>query len=179
LVVTEKAAGVIDTYTVSHEGVDSAPNVIPSNGGGPYGFAFTNQGFLVLTEAATNSLSSYQVSNVGDVRTISGAIPDFGNAPCWVAVSHDGRFAYASNAHGGTISVYGISGMGQLTLDSSIAAKTSVPTLDLAVGGDNQYLFALNGGHITSFQLYPDGSIAQVSSIGGVPASAAGLAAAS
>jgi 6-phosphogluconolactonase (cycloisomerase 2 family) len=178
LVVTEKSAGVIDTYTVSHSGVESAPNVIPSVGGGPYGFAFTNQGFLVLTEAATNTLSSYQVSHSGALRTISGAIPDFGNAPCWVAVSYDGRFAYASNAHGGTISVYEISGMGQLTLESSIAAKTSVPTLDLAVGGGTQYLFALNEGRITSFQLFPDGSIVEVSSIGGAPSSAAGLAAA-
>jgi hypothetical protein len=65
--------------------------------------------------------------------------------------------------------------MGILTLDSSIAAHTAVPTLDLAVSGNNQYLYALNGAQITSFQLYPDGSIAQVSAIGGVPASATGL----
>ena len=110
-------------------------------------------------------------------------MPDFGNAgsttgpaPCWVTVSRDGQFAYVSNAHVGTISVYGISGTGILSLDSSISAHTLVPTLDLAVSGTH-YLYALNGGQITSFQLYPDGSIAQVSTIAGVPASASGLAA--
>jgi 6-phosphogluconolactonase len=182
LAVTEKAAGVIDTYTVSRSGVASAPTVTPSNGGGPYGFTTTAQGYLILTEAGTGTLSSYAVSNTGSLRTLSGAMPDFGNAgsatgpaPCWVAVSHNGQFAYVSNAHVGTISVYGISGTGLLTLDSSISAHTSVPTLDLTVSGNNQYLYALNGGQITSFQLYPDGSIAQVSAVGGVPAAATGL----
>jgi 6-phosphogluconolactonase len=173
LVVTEKAAGVIDTYTVGHNGVESAPNVMPSNGAGPYGFAFTPQGFLIMTEAAGDSLSSYALSDSGTVRTVSGAIPDFGNAPCWVTVSHNGQFAYASNAHGGTISVYSISREGVLSLTSSIAAKTSIPTLDLSVSGNGQYLFDLNGGHITTFQTYPDGGISQASSIM-LPATAAG-----
>jgi 6-phosphogluconolactonase len=184
LVVTEKAANVIDTYTVSKSGVASAPTVIPSDGGGPYGFTTTQRGYLVLTEAGTGSLSSYAVSNAGGLRTLSGAIPDFGNAggatapaPCWVAVSNNGQFAYADNAHVGTISVYGISGTGTLSLVSSVSAHINVPSLDLAVSGNNQFLYALNGGQITTFQLYPDGSIAQVSTIGGVPASATGLAA--
>jgi len=180
LIVTEKAAGVIDSYTVSRSGVASAPTVTPSNGGGPYGFTTTSQGYLILTEAGTGTVSSYAVSNAGALRTISGAIPDFGNAgsatgpaPCWVTVSNDGQFAYVSNAHVGTISVYGISSTGTLSLDSSVEVHTLVPTLDLAVSGNNQYLYALNGGQITSFQLYPDGSIAQVSSIV-LPATASG-----
>jgi 6-phosphogluconolactonase len=180
LIVTEKAAGVIDSYTLSRGGVASAPTVTPSNGGGPYGFTTTSQGYLILTEAGTGTVSSYVVSSAGALRTISGAIPDFGNAgsatgpaPCWVTVSNNGEFAYVSNAHVGSISVYGISGTGILVLDSSIAAHTLVPTLDLAVSGNSQYLYALNGGSITSFQLYPDGSIAQVSSIV-LPATASG-----
>jgi 6-phosphogluconolactonase len=178
LVVTEKAAGVIDTYTVSRSGVASGPTVTPSDGAGPYGFASTNQ-YLVLTEAASDSLSSYTVSSAGILRTISGAIPDFGNAPCWVAVSNNGQFAYVSNAHGGTISVYSISGQGVLSLTSSIASKTNIPTLDLATSGNGQYLYDLNGGYITSFQTYNDGGISQVSTIALPPtaAGATGLAA--
>jgi 6-phosphogluconolactonase len=178
LVVTEKAAGVIDTYTVGHDGVESAPTVTPSDGAGPYGFATTAQGFLVVSEAAGGSASSYAVSDSGALRTVSGAIPDFGNAPCWLVVSHDGRFAYVSNAHApSTLSVYSVSGQGTLALTSSIAAKTAAPSLDLALSGNGQFLYALNGGQITAFQTYPDGGIAQVSTIGGVPASAAGLTA--
>ncbi|MGA2666151.1 MAG: beta-propeller fold lactonase family protein [Nitrososphaerales archaeon] len=179
LVVTEKAAGVIDTYTVGRTAVASAPTVTPSNSAGPYGFAFTAQGYLVVTEAAAGTLSSYSVSSSGTLRTISGSLPDFGLAPCWVAISPNGEYAYASNAHGGTISGYAIDGSGAMTLFSSVAAHTAIPTLDLAFGGSNhaEFLYVLNGNSITSFQAYPDGSIFQASSAGGLPASATGLVA--
>jgi len=178
LVVTEKAAGVIDTYTVGHDGVTSPPSVTAANGAGPYGFGTTPQGFLVVSEAASGSASSYSVSDGGSLRTISGAIPDFGNAPCWLLVSHDGKFAYADNAHApSTISVYSISGQGTLALVSSVAAKTTAPSLDMALSLNGQFLYVLNGGHITAFQTYPDGGIAQVSIVGGLTSSATGLAA--
>jgi 6-phosphogluconolactonase len=178
LVVSEKGANLIDTYTVAKDGVASGPMTTPSNAAGPYGFAFTNHDYLVLSEAAAGTLSSYAVTDDGSLRTLSGSIPDFGAAPCWVAVSHDGKFAYTTNAHGGTISGYSVSSSGTLSLFSSVAAKASAPTLDLAFSGDGHFLFALNGNQITSFQVYPDGSLAQVSSTAGLPASATGLAAA-
>jgi 6-phosphogluconolactonase (cycloisomerase 2 family) len=178
LVVAEKAAGLIDTYTVGEEGAASGPTTTPSNSAGPYGFAFTTHDYLVISEAAAGTLSSYAVSDDGSLRTLSGSIPDFGAAPCWVVVSHDGKFAYTSNAHGGTISGYSVSESGTLSLFSSVAAKTSVPTLDLAFSGNDHFLYALNGGKITSFQVYPDGSIVQVHVTLGLPASATGLAAA-
>ncbi len=179
LVVTEKAAGVIDTYSVGKSAVPSAPTITPSNSAGPYGFAFTPQGYLIVSEAAAGTLSSYAVSDGGSLRTLSGSIPDFGLAPCWVAVSPNGDYVYASNAHGGTISGYAVSENGMMGLFSSVAAKTSIPTLDLAFGGNNHIplLYVLNGGSITTFQVYQDGSIAQTSSATGLPGSATGLAA--
>ena len=175
LVVTQKGSNLIDTFTVGENGAVSAPTAISSNGGGPYGFAFAPNGVLVLSEAGTATLSSYAVSGNGNLRTLSGAIPDFGLAPCWVAISPDGRFAYADNAHGGTISGYSISGTGVLSLFSSVAAKTAIPNLDLTFSGNGHFLYVLNGGSITTFQTYPDGSISQSSSVGGLPASTGGL----
>lgn len=189
LVVTEKAAGMIDTYVLASTGVASAPLTTPSNSAGPYGFAFTPQGYLVVSEAATGTLSSYSVSDGGNLRTLSGSIPDFGLAPCWVAVSPGGQFVYTTNAHEGTISGYAVSGTGTINLFSSVAAKTSIPSLDLAFGSSNnnvdssnsnarfQFLYVLNGNSITSFLAYPDGSVAQFASVSGLPASATGLAA--
>jgi len=181
LVVTEKAAGVIDTYIVGDGGVANPPATIPSNSAGPYGFAFTSQGYLILSEAATGTLSSYAVSDDGTLRTLSGSIPDFGIAPCWVAVSPNGDLVYTSNAHGGTISGYDVSGTGTISLFSSVASKTLTPTLDLAFGGSDsfhdQFLYVLNGNSITSFRVYDDGSISQFIIVGGLPASATGLAA--
>ena len=181
LVATEKAAGVIDTYVVGSGGIADSPAIIPSNSAGPYGFAFTPQGYLILSEAASGTLSSYSVSDDGSLRTLSGSIPDFGLAPCWVAVSPDGHYVYTTNAHGGTISGYDVSGTGTISLFSSISSKAQIPTLDLAFGGSdssfNQFLYALNGNSITSFRVYGDGSIAQFATVGGLPASATGLAA--
>jgi 6-phosphogluconolactonase len=181
LVVTEKAAGAIDTYVVGDGGVANPPSTTQSNSAGPYGFAFTPQGYLVLSEAAAGTLSSYSVSDDGSLRTLSGSIPDFGLAPCWVTVSPDGDFAYTTNAHGGTISGYEVSGTGTLSLFSSVASKALTPTLDLAFGRSdtpqNQFLYVLNGNSITSFRAFSDGSIAQFATVGGLPASATGIAA--
>jgi len=177
LVVTEKAANIIDTYTVSYTGVPSAPITTPSNGLGPYGFAFS-WSYLIVSEAGSNTLSSYALSDSGSLRTLSGAMPDFGNAPCWVALNTQfSSYVYADNAHGGTISGYTLSGIGTLNLFSSVAAKAGVPSLDMAFGKGGEFLYVLNGNNITGFKTYFDGSLSQITAVGGLPASATGLAA--
>jgi len=187
IVVTEKGTNIIDTYLVNSMGMASAPTTNPSIGDGPYGFAFTGDNTLVITEAGgsagtagltpnTGTLSSYVLSDQGTMRTVSGAMPTFGAAPCWVTISNDG-FVYTSNAHGGTISTFSITGTATLALTSSIEAKLNIPTLDLAFSKNSQYLYALNGGSITGFKVYNDGSLWQVTSVSSVPGSAAGLAA--
>jgi 6-phosphogluconolactonase (cycloisomerase 2 family) len=177
LVVTEKATGIIDTYTVNNNGVASAPMMTASNSPGPYGFAFNSKGYLIVSEAAANTLSSYYVNNDGSLRTLSGSLPTFGNAPCWVATTGDGKFAYTTNAHGGTISGFTISNTGQLSLFSSIAATVNIPALDLAFSALSKFLYVLNGNSITGFQVYNDGSLASVTTVNSLPGSATGLAA--
>ncbi len=188
LVVTEKGTNMIDTYLVNSMGVASAPTTHLSVGDGPYGFAFTGDDTLVISEAAgglgttglgmyDGTLSSYVLSDQGNLRTISGSMPTFGAAPCWVAIDKDGSFVYTSDAHEGTISTFSITGTATLTLTSSVEAKLNIPTLDLAFSRNSQFLYALNGGSITGFKVYNDGSLWQVTSVSSVPASAAGLAA--
>jgi 6-phosphogluconolactonase len=177
LVVTEKGTNIIDTYTVDDSGVASAPTTHVSAGAGPYGFAFTNQNRLIVSEAATNTVSSYFLSNDGQLRTISGALPTFGLAPCWLVVTGDGQFAYTANAHGGTISTFSISHGGTLTLTSSVASSTAIPALDMAFSQNSHFLYLRNGNSITGYQVYSDGSLSAVTSVAGIPSSAAGLAA--
>ncbi len=175
LVVTEKGTNIIDTYTVDKNGAADAPNSQVSAGTGPYGFAFNSAGQLFVSEAASNSVSSYYLSSSGWLRTLSGAIPDFGVAPCWLLVN--GHYVYTANAHGGTISTYYAAKDGGLLLHSSVAAHTVVPTLDMAFSQGGQFLYVRNGAAITGFSVFPDGSIFQITSVTGVAASAAGLAA--
>jgi 6-phosphogluconolactonase len=177
LVVTEKGTNIIDTYTLGSSGVASAPWSQTSAGMGPYGFAFTNQGKLIVSEAASDSVSSYAVSNNGQLITISGALPTFGIAPCWLVVGGNSQFAYTANAHGGTISTFSISSTSILTLTSSVASHTAIPALDMAFSQNNQFLYVHNGATITGFQVLPDGSILSITSVGGLAASASGLAA--
>lgn len=177
LVVTEKGTNIIDTYTVNSTGVASAPSSQTSAGSGPYGFAFTSQGILVVTEAASDTVSSYYVSNNGQLVTISGAIPTFGNAPCWLVINGNNQFAYTTNAHGGTISTFSISKDGALVLQSSVAAHAAIPSLDMAFSQNSQFLYVRNGGMIAGFQVYSNGAISQITSVSGIPSSAAGLAA--
>ena len=152
LVVTEKGTGtigtsIIDTYGVNRDGVASAPDSQTSSGIGPYGFAFNSHDELVVSEAASDTVSSYYVSNQGKLTVISAEVPTGGNAPCWVAISGD--IAFAANAHGGTISSFHVANRGELTLISSTAATTAIPALDMAFSHNSQFLYIHNGASIT------------------------------
>ena len=61
LVVSEKQTGVLDTYKVQDHGMVTGPTIQPSNGSVPFGFTFTGQGELLVTEAGSNSVSSYDL----------------------------------------------------------------------------------------------------------------------
>lgn len=177
LVVTEKNTNILDTYMVDKNGVASAPTTYDSIGDGPYAFAFTNRDKMVLSEAASDTMTSYVVSYQGDLRTISGAMPTFGAAPCWVVIDDRGNFAYETNAADGTISTFSISRSGAITLVSAIAAKMKTPALDLAFSKNDRFLYVLNGDSITGFRVYSDGSLSWTTSVNAVPGSATGLAA--
>ena len=177
LVVTEKGTNIIDTYTVNSKGVESAPFSQASAGTGPYGFAFTRNGQLIVSEAASDSVSSYSVSKAGNLTIISGALPTFGNAPCWLEIDGNTNLAFTTNAHGGTISSFSISRTSGLTLFSSVAAHTAIPALDIAFSQNSQFLYVHNGNMITGFQVYSDGSISSITSANGIVSSASGLAA--
>ena len=175
LVVAEKGSNIIDTYTVNAAGVASGPTTHASNNPGPYGFAFDDKGNLIISEAANGTLSSYAVMDNGGLTLISGSVPDFGSAPCWVVITKDNQ-VFTSNAHGGTISSYA-SNSGALVLSSSVAANVKIPALDLALSNDSGYLYNLNGNTITGFLVNPGGNLSQVTEVSGLPCSTTGLAA--
>jgi 6-phosphogluconolactonase len=177
LVVTEKNTNLLDTYIVDRYGVASAPTTYESIGDGPYAFAFTDRNKMILSEAASDTMTSYVVSYQGDLRTISGAMPTFGAAPCWVVIDDKGNFAYETNAADGTISTFSISRSGAINLVSAISAKMNVPALDMAFSNNDRFLYVLNGDSITGFKVYSDGSLSWATSVNAVPGSATGLAA--
>ncbi len=187
LVVTEKATSTIDTFTVDANGVASAPIPHASNGAIPFGFAFDNKGHLIVSEvgggpAGTAALSSYMVGADGSLTLISGSVPDYQFAACWVVTTNNGRFAYTSNAHppSNDLSSYSVGPDGTLSVIDEVAAKPGNGPTDLALSRNSKYLYVLNSADrtIAGFMVTPDGSLAWVTTVSGMPGSVVGLAAA-
>ncbi|MCI4330809.1 MAG: lactonase family protein [Thermoplasmata archaeon] len=180
LVVTEKATSLLDTYAVGSRGYATGPTTTPSNGSTPYGFAFTPNGHLVVSDAGPGALSSYAVSGTAGVSVISGTVPDHQSAACWVAIAEGGRFAYTSNAHNASISTYQVSLNGTLILQASVGGTTGSGPTDLAVTTSNgNYLlaYASAAGEIDEFALAAHGALVKTASVYGLPSTAEGLVA--
>jgi len=181
LLVTEKGTNLIDTWTLTDEGLPVNGRVTTSSGAVPFGFTFLRRDVALVTEAGPSALSSYEASDDGTLQLITGTVPDTQKANCWVAATRNNRYAYVTNTGSGTISSYFISSDGSLRLLSAIAANTGQGTapIDFALSNDSHFLFVRLGtkGTVAGFRVESDGSLTPVGSIKGVPAGAQGLAA--
>lgn len=165
LIVTEKQHNVITTYRVDAYGKLSEPMVNASKGMTPFGFELTSRGVLIVSEAATGSMSSYALG--GDqLAAISSAVPDNQKAPCWVEITADDRIAFTANAGSSSISAYDISSNGALRLRDERAAELGEggTPLDLAFARDGRFLYALDRGHarIAGFEVHRRGELSPV-----------------
>jgi 6-phosphogluconolactonase (cycloisomerase 2 family) len=186
LVVTEKASNVIDVYTVSSTGTASGPVVNPSAGATPFGFGFGHNGVLIVSEAFggapdASATSSYQLAGTS-LQVVSASAQTHQTAACWIAVTQNGKFAYAANAGSGSVSGYQVGQDGSLTLldadgRTGVTGPGSTP-VDMAMSHNSQYLYVLgNGSHmIHAFSVNADGSLGTVAGAA-VPGGAAGIAA--
>ncbi len=182
LVVTEKTTNQITSYPVRRDGTLGAVVITPSSGATPFGFAFDRRDHLLVSEAPGSATSSYRFHD-GSAQPVlvSASVPDTQGAACWVAVTPNGRYAFAANAASSTVSSYRISRSGQLALVNAVAGSTgpNAGALDLAVSPDGRRLFALapRSLQVVSFRVEYDGSLSNLGVAGGLPAGSAGLAA--
>jgi hypothetical protein len=180
LVVTEKATSLIDTYRVDWDGRAGSPVTTASAGAVPFGFAFDLRNHPIVSEAANSTLSSYHVGRDG-ATVISASVATGELAACWVAVSADGRWAFDTNAHSGTISAFSVDRDGSLALVHEVAANTggaSSTPLDMATTRDG-HLYVLEAGNhaIGGYAIGADGSLNAVAGSPTVPAGVTGIAA--
>jgi 6-phosphogluconolactonase len=191
LVVTEKATNFIDTYAVDGNGVASEPVLNLSHGVTPFGFSFSKQGFLIVSEAFAglpdiSAVSSYAITADNELRVITPSAPTEETAACWIVITESGKFAYATNTGSGTVSGFRIGAVhaGQLTaLDhDGITAKTGFDSgpIDAALSEGSEFLYVLNsltfeivGFRVDNF----NGSLHRLSRVGGLPTFAFGLVA--
>jgi 6-phosphogluconolactonase len=181
LVVTEKATSKLDVFEVSAFGRLGPAAVVSSAGKTPFGFEFTQRGTLIVSEAASASLSSYGLSRRDGLDVISAAVPDTQAAPCWVAISNDDHYAFTANAGSASISSYQVTPAGQITLKQARAAEvgTGGTPLDLAFDRRGDYLYVLDRGHtrVAAFSLAADGTLSPLMAAGMLPPFSTGLAA--
>jgi len=179
VVVTERATNSLDTYKVSAAGWAGSPVTTASSGPTPYGFAFDLRNHPIVSEATNSTLSSYRLSSAG-ATVISASVPTGGIAACWVTVTPNGRWAFDTNAHGGTVSSFEVHANGAIELAHSVAANTGTGSapLDLQVTSDGRFLYVNEAGAnlIGGYRIGAGGTLAALSGAPVLPAGASGLA---
>ena len=169
LVVSERVSNRLETLPLDPSGRPGAPVVTVSSGAVPFGFAISQTGTIVVSEAGASTVSSYRGGAAGTLATVTASTPVGQGAACWVAVSPSGRFAYTGNASG-SISGYAIAPDGALTaLDADGLTAPLIPSpRDLDFDASGRFLVAVSpgnaadGGQVTSFHAAGDGSLTVV-----------------
>jgi 6-phosphogluconolactonase (cycloisomerase 2 family) len=182
VVVTEKATNLIDTFALRRDGTLDNGVAHPSSGEVPYGFDFTSNGMLVVSEAKAGAVSSYTLNRRGAFTTVTASATDNQVAPCWLVVTKDGRFAYTANAGSSSISAYAIHHGGGLNLLDSTGVTASMGTnskpLDLALDRGH-HLYAVDAGNhvIDGFAIDGKGALTPVAITETLPSTIVGIAA--
>jgi len=186
LVVTEKNTNLIDVYGVGSGGYASAPVVNPSAGQTPFGFAFNQHGVLIVSEAFggavdASAVSSYTLGANGTLGIVSASVPTTETAACWVAVTNNGKFAYAANTGSASVTGYQVDKARLTILDADgKTGNTGTTPIDAAVSRNSQFLYTLTAGShaISAFSVRQnDGSLTPVGGPSGLPVGTVGLAA--
>lgn len=187
LVVTEKGTNRITFYDVAANGAAGPPEWRSSAGETPFGFEFTRDGTLVVSEAFggapdASATSSYRFRPNGNLRVVDGPVFTTETASCWVAITNNGHYAYVTNTGSGSVSGYAISASGELTLldGDGMTASTGAGSspIDAAFDRSSDHLYVLLAGSddIAILDRMADGSLHDMGSVM-TPDGAAGLAA--
>jgi 6-phosphogluconolactonase len=120
--------------------------------------------------ANNGTVSAFRVSRQGTLTSIgSSPYPDLQTAPCWVEITHDGRFLFTVNTAVPSISAYSIAANGSLTLRGSTVFNdpSGLGPEDARLAPDGATLwvvdtgantvsgFAVRGGHLAELPSSP------------------------
>jgi 6-phosphogluconolactonase (cycloisomerase 2 family) len=183
VVVPEKTTNIIGTFKIKNNGSADWGKFNPSVGHTPFGFDFSRNRYMIVSNAEMGAAgagtgTSYIIGNNGEIKDINGARPNYQSAPCWVAITKYGRFAYMTNTATNNISSYYVAPWGGLYLVESSAAATGASPLDIVVAANNYYVYALNSEthNISGFHRMFFGKLGALGTTDNLPAPATGLA---
>jgi 6-phosphogluconolactonase (cycloisomerase 2 family) len=177
LTVTEKSTNKITLFAID-KGLPVAHKFVGSKGQTPFGFRYTRDDLLLVSEAFggradASAVSSYQLdADDGTLTAINASVPTEQTAACWVATTRNGEFAYTANTGSSTVTGFKVSVEGRLKiLDANgVTARTGAEVTDLTVLG-NRTLFVLNSGDGTvgAYDIEKGGALTPRRPIGGLP----------
>jgi 6-phosphogluconolactonase len=147
----------LDAFRIGHDGrLTPAPgSPFSAQRIGPFGSTFSpvhhSQLFVSNAHdgAGAGSVSVYDVASDGVLSAISGSpFADNQTAPCWVAISPDGRALFAVNTAVPSISRYTVADDGTLTLVGSTAfsSPAGLRPFDAQVSPDGKDLYVVDAG---------------------------------
>jgi DNA-binding beta-propeller fold protein YncE len=162
LIVTTKNNGNdIDVFGVGPVGRLSAHPVVNAEPGTvPFAITFDQSGHLVIAEAGTNALATFDLSPRGTVRLLNAAGTGQA-ATCWVTPA--GSYLFASNAGSANVSGFSSSAQGALTLLGSTG--TDPGTVDAASAAGFLYVQTGGNGIVDEFAIGTGGSLAKIGSV--------------
>jgi hypothetical protein len=175
---TDPSTFLIDSFAVGRDGrlVPAAGSPFAAQAAGPFGSEFSpaNPSHLYVSNAhggtANGSVSAFSAAADGTLTSIGGSpYADGRTAPCWVEISHDGKYLFTVNTGSTDISSYRIEADGSLALlgTTAFASGTGIRPFDarLDPSGANLYVvdaaldaisgFAVSGGSLTELAQSP------------------------
>jgi 6-phosphogluconolactonase (cycloisomerase 2 family) len=184
---TRIGTSLIDSFTIGDDGrLTAAPgSPFPAQGLGPFGSEFrpTNPDQLFVSNAhnvgaGTGTMSAFRDAADGTLTSIRASpFADLQTAPCWVEISHDGRFLFTVNTGSGSVSRYQIARGGALTLLGStpVRGRGAVGATDDRLSPDGRYLFVVESkaGAVGVFAVHGGDLTELASSPASLPADAA------
>jgi 6-phosphogluconolactonase (cycloisomerase 2 family) len=171
---TSPSTFLIDSFDVGRDGrlTAAAGSPFAAEAAGPFGSEFSpkDPSHLYVSNAhggaGNGSISAFNVTEEGALTSI-GASPyaDHQTAPCWVEISHDGRYLFTVNTGSTTISSYAINSDGSLTFSRSAAFNngTGIRPFDARLDPSGHHLYVVDAAisAVSAFAV-SDGSLTEL-----------------
>jgi 6-phosphogluconolactonase len=146
---------LIDSFVVGEDGrlTPAEGSPFPAQAAGPFGSEFSpvNPRHLYVSNAhggaGNGSVSAFNVTSGGTLSSIGGSpYADGQTAPCWVEISHDGRYLFTVNTASTTISGYRVLDDGSLRLSSTTAFKSGqgIRPFDARLDPQGRWLYVVD-----------------------------------
>lgn len=172
LVGTRDNTSLLDSFSVGANGrLTAAPgSPFTAQDLGPIGAEFspTDSSRLYVSNAhagaGAGTVSAFGVSTAGVLSPIGGSpFRDFQTAPCWVEISHDGKFLFAVNTASANVSSYAINTDGSLSLLGTVALNNGSGAVDARLSPDGSVLLITGGrGHVLSSLAVDGGTLTEL-----------------